>query len=138
MKELITEAKIDKLEEIRHFMDRYLEELDCPMKPQAQLDIALEEVFVNIAHYAYGEDDIGGPCRIVFDYDEETKVFSVEFTDSGMPFNPLAADDPDTSLSAEERGIGGLGIFMVKKSMDELEDRREDEKNIFVIRKVLK
>ena len=137
MKELITEAKIEKLEEIRHFMDRYLEELDCPMKPQAQLDIALEEVFVNIAHYAYGEDDIGGPCRIVFDYDEETKVFSVEFTDSGMPFNPLAADDPDTSLSAEERGIGGLGIFMVKKSMDDVKYEYRDGHNILTLKKGL-
>ena len=137
MKEINTEAKLNKLNEIRDVMDQYLEELGCPMKVQIQLDIALEEIFVNIAHYAYKADNVGGPCRIVFDYDEEKKMFSMEFSDEGVPFDPLKTADPDTTLSVQERRIGGLGIFMVKKSMDDLQYRWEDGKNILLIRKAL-
>ena len=133
MKEINTEAKLNNLNEIRDVMDQYLEELGCPMKVQIQLDIALEEIFVNIAHIVTNYLAVS----FKFDYDEEKKMFSMEFSDEGVPFDPLKTADPDTTLSVQERRIGGLGIFMVKKSMDDLQYRWEDGKNILLIRKAL-
>ena len=135
MKELRIDAKIENLDKVLAFLDTELENIDCPMKEQMQLDVAVEEIFVNIASYAYqpGEGDaliqlekLEGPDRIV-----------VTFTDSGIPYDPLAKEDPDVTLSAEERQIGGLGIYMVKKSMDEMAYEYKDEKNILKIAKYI-
>ena len=135
MKELRIDAKIENLDKVLAFLDTELENIDCPMKEQMQLDVAVEEIFVNIASYAYqpGEGDaliqlekLEGPDRIV-----------VTFTDSGIPYDPLAKEDPDVTLSAEERQIGGLGIYMVKKSMDEMAYEYKDKKNILKIAKYI-
>jgi anti-sigma regulatory factor (Ser/Thr protein kinase) len=132
MKELIIDAKIENLDAVLEFITGELEIGDCPMKLQTQIAIATEEVFVNIAHYAY-KPEVGGATIRVSVSDE----VCIEFEDKGKPYNPLENTDPDITLGAEEREVGGLGIFMVKKIMDAVEYRREGNKNILTIRKGL-
>ena len=133
MKEITVKALTENLNEILSFIDGILEENDCSMKIQMQIDVAVEEIFVNIANYAYGEET--GEAVIQAGTDDEG--FYVTFIDSGIPYNPLEKEDPDTTLGADERPIGGLGIYMVKKSMDKVEYEYKDGRNIFTIRKKL-
>ena len=135
MKELSIDAKVENLGKVLEFTDRELETLDCSVKVQTQIVIAVEEIFVNIASYAY--KDGNGKATICVEPDQENMSVSITFIDQGIPYNPLEKDDPDVTLSAEERDIGGLGIFMVKKSMDEVAYRYEEGSNIFTIVKKL-
>ena len=109
--------------------------LDCPMKVQMQIDIAIDEIFSNIARYAYAPDS--GNVTVRLETETDPLAVMITFIDSGMPYNPLTREDPDTKLSAEERQIGGLGIYMVKKSMDALEYVFEDGCNKLSIKKIL-
>lgn len=113
------------------FVEEELEKNDCPMKTVMQITVCVEEMFVNVAHYAYG----GKQGEVTMTLDMENGLFSIQLTDEGMPFDPLAKEDPDITLSAEERNIGGLGIFMVKKSMNEVSYERRGNKNIFIMKK---
>lgn len=103
---------------------------------QIQLEIAIEEIFVNIAHYAY--NPVIGKATVRMDVDEEANTVSLQFEDEGTPYNPLSREDPDITLGVEERGVGGLGIYMTKKSMDDVGYSYEDGKNILVITKKIK
>ena len=127
MKELTLQAQIENIPRVTAFIDEQLEALDCPMKPQMQMDVAIDEMFCNISRYAYAPDV--GEATVRFEFDESTRMASVTFIDSGVPFNPLEKEDPDVSLSAEERRIGGLGIYMTKKSMDEVQYAYVDGQN---------
>ncbi len=133
MEELIITAEIQRLDEVLAFVDGILENNDCPMDIQIPIDIAVEEIYVNIAHYAYNPDV--GEATIRCRVEKEPLRVIIEFMDGGVPYNPLEKTDPDISLSAEERDIGGLGIFMVKNSMDDVSYRHENGKNIFTIQK---
>lgn len=133
MKELRIQATLESIPVVTSFIDEQLEALACPMKAQMQIDVAIDELFGNIAHYAYG--DATGEAAVRFEFDDTTRMARITFADSGVPFNPLENTDPDVSLSAEERGIGGLGIFMVKKTMDQLEYRYENGFNLLTIHK---
>ena len=133
MKELTVPATLENIAVVTAFVDEQLEALDCTMKAQMQIDVAIDELFGNIAHYAYGSGT--GDATVRFDFDEQTRSASVTFIDGGAPFNPLEKADPDVTLSAEAREIGGLGIFMVKKSMDKLEYSRENGHNELTIHK---
>ncbi len=135
MKELTLAASIDNINAVTEFVDAQLEALDCPMKAQMQIDIAIDELFSNIAYYAYGGE--AGEATIRFEAAEAPRAVEITFIDSGIPYNPLAAEEPDITLGAEERKIGGLGIFMVKKSMDAVRYEYRDGKNILTIRKNL-
>ena len=125
--ELHIAAKVENLDEVLAFAEERLEANGCSMKAQMQLTIAIEEIYVNIAHYAYGVEG-GGDATIRFRTEGRTAVF--DFIDSGVAYDPLAKPDPDITLSVEERPIGGLGIFMVKKSMDDVRYERKDDQNI--------
>ena len=129
------EAKVDNLNEVLAFVDEKLEENDCPMKVQMQIDVAVEEIFVNIASYAYNPEI--GAATICCEVSGDPLVVTISFMDSGVPYDPLAKEDPDVTLSAEERQIGGLGIYMVKKSMDNVSYEYKDGQNIFTIKKSL-
>ena len=133
MKELTVPATLENIAVVTAFVDEQLEALDCTMKAQMQIDVAIDELFGNIAHYAYGSGT--GDATVRFEFDEQTRSASVTFIDGGAPFNPLEKADPDVTLSAETREIGGLGIFMVKKSMDKLEYSRENGHNELTIHK---
>jgi anti-sigma regulatory factor (Ser/Thr protein kinase) len=131
--ELEIEARTDNLDEVLGFLEKHLERWGCPMKVQTKLNIAAEEIYVNIASYAYGAGE--GKATIRFDYDPAARRVILSFIDEGVPFNPLESDEPDVSLSAEERAIGGLGIFLVKKTMDSIKYRYENGQNILTIEK---
>ena len=133
MSELTLEAKTENLDKVLSFVDEHLEEQECPMKTQMQIDIAVEELFVNIAHYAYSPEV--GPVTIRVEVQKEPLAVTITFIDHGVPYDPLAKEDPDITLSAEERQIGGLGIFMVKKSMDDIAYEYKDGQNILYIKK---
>lgn len=133
MKELILEAKTDNLDKVITFLEEQLESMGCSMKLQMQLDVAVEEIFVNIASYAYGSGTGDALIRINHETDPERVV--ITFIDEGVPYDPLKKEDPDVSLSAEEREIGGLGIFMVKKTMDDMSYEWLDGKNILTLTK---
>ena len=128
MKELTLEAKVANLQQVLDFVDENLTSMRCPMKILMQIDVAVEEIFVNVASYAYTPNT--GSVTIRMDLQEKPRAVVITFIDSGIPYNPLAKEDPDVSLSAEERSIGGLGIFMVKKTMDKMEYEYTDQKNV--------
>jgi anti-sigma regulatory factor (Ser/Thr protein kinase) len=135
MKEQTFPATTEALNDAMAFVDETLEEAGCSMKVQMQIDIAVEEIFVNIAHYAY--TPATGDAVVRVELQEDPRAVAITFEDSGVPYDPLAKEDPDVTLTAEERQIGGLGIFMVKKSMDEVKYRHEDGKNILTLVKCL-
>ena len=133
MKEIVIEALTDKLPDVLSFIDEQLESVDCPMKTQLQIDISVEEIFVNIANYAYPGETGNATIQVVATADPFSA--QITFIDSGLPYNPLEKDDPDITLSAEERPIGGLGIFMVKKSMDSVAYKYANGQNILTLKK---
>ena len=142
MKEIRVEAKTENLDTVIAFLEEYLESLDASPKAGMQLAVALEEMYVNIARYAYEGTELPEEKRladIVLETvgESEDKRLKITLTDWGIPYDPLEKEDPDTTLSAEERQIGGLGIFMVKKSMDALFYERQGDRNVFVMEKKL-
>ena len=135
VKELTLEAKVANLQQVLDFVDENLKSMRCPMKILMQIDVAVEEIFVNVASYAYTPNT--GSVTIRMDLQEKPRAVVITFIDSGIPYNPLAKEDPDVSLSAEERSIGGLGIFMVKKTMDKMEYEYTDKQNILKMYKII-
>ena len=133
MTELTIAATIENIEAVTDFVNEQLEALDCPMKAQMQIDIAIDELFSNIAHYAYNPEI--GQATVRVEVIEDPLAVVITFIDNGVPYDPLAKEDPDTTLSAEERKIGGLGIYMVKKSMDDITYEYKDGQNILTIKK---
>ncbi len=133
MKELTIDAAVENIEKVTAFVNEQLELLNCPIKAQMQIDIAIDELFGNIAHYAYNPEV--GPATVRVDVLQEPLSVIVTFIDNGVAYDPLAKEEPDVSLSAEEREIGGLGIYMVKKSMDEISYEYKDGQNILRIKK---
>ena len=135
MKELDIEAVKDNLSNVLEFIDSQLEKTDCSAKIQMQIDLAAEEIFVNIAEYAY--DPETGPATVRVEVRPDGSAVIITFIDHGIPYDPLAKDDPDITLSAAEREIGGLGIFLVKKNMDDINYEYVNGSNILTIIKKL-
>lgn len=135
MKELVIEADRNNLRDVQAFIDELLEEADCPMLTQTAIDVAVEELFVNIASYAY--DQGKGVAVIQVTMHEDPPSAEITFIDNGRPYDPLAKEDPDITLSVKERKKGGLGIYMVKNSMDDMSYEFSDGKNILTIKKYL-
>lgn len=133
MKELTIAATVENIETVTEFVNEQLEALDCPMKAQMQIDIAIDELFGNIAHYAYNPEV--GEATVRVEVIDDPLAVVITFIDKGVPYDPLAKEDPNITLSAEERQIGGLGIFMVKKTMDDITYEYKDGHNILKIRK---
>lgn len=133
MEKFTIDAKLENLPSVTEFVIDALESRDCSMKVTMQMELVIEEIFVNVASYAY-RDNIG-TVTVCRSFDEEPRAINLIFIDSGTPYNPLEHKDPDTSLSADEREIGGLGIFLVKKNVDEISYKYEDEQNILTIKK---
>ena len=133
MKELTIDATLENIPVVTDFVSEQLEQLDCPMKVQIQISIAIDELFSNIARYAYNPTT--GSATVQVEVTEEPLAVVVTFIDEGKPYDPLAKADPDVTLSAEEREIGGLGIYMVKKSMDDVTYEYKDGRNILKIKK---
>lgn len=135
MNELTIAARVENIPTVTAFVDRRLEALDCPVKAQMQIDIAIDELFGNIAHYAYRPGV--GPATVRVEVVQDPLSVVITFIDQGVPYDPLAKADPDVTLSAEEREIGGLGIYMVKKTMDDISYEYRDGQNILTLKKRL-
>ncbi len=129
-------AKIEELSNVQRFFDEELEKVGCDAKKQLSISIAIEEVFANIAHYAYSNEE--GSVKAEFSFDPSENIAKFRFRDKGMPFDPLKKMDPDITLKADERKVGGLGIFIVKKTMDSLDYRYVKGENILTMKKKLK
>ena len=127
------EAIRENIPRITEFVDAELEQLGCGVKAQMSIDIALDEILANISYYAYAPGK--GMVEVSFDYDEREGAAVITFRDRGVRFDPLQKEEPDTTLAAHKRKIGGLGIFLVRKTMDAVEYRHEDGFNILTIRK---
>ena len=133
MNELQLMASDDTLYTVLDAIESQLESNHCPSNIKTEILIAMEEIYVNIAHYAYGGKE--GEAIVQMDVTQDPNKCRVVFKDRGIPYNPLAKKDPDITLSVEERNIGGLGIFMAKQCMDRIDYRYEDGCNILSMEK---
>ena len=129
--ELFIEAKIENVTTVQEFISERIK--DCDVSIQNSIGLVIDEIFSNISNYAYNPTAGNALIRIKVRKNDIT----LEFEDSGKPFNPLERDDPNTLLELDEMDIGGLGIFLVKDTMDSVEYRHEKNKNILTIRKNL-
>ncbi|MBQ7678549.1 MAG: ATP-binding protein [Butyrivibrio sp.] len=140
MRELTIPARRNRLDEVLAFYDEDILAQDCIRNVKVHLHVAIEEIFVNIASYAYpdGEGMVTVTSEVLPGAEGEDPTLEMKFIDQGIPFDPLAKPDPDISLDGEHRQIGGLGIYMVKKRMDEVRYERSGDRNILTIYKKLK
>ena len=126
-------AAVENIGKITAFVEGKLEERDCPLKKTMEISMAVDEVMANVAMYAYAPGT--GDVTVQFGFEEASRTASVTFVDGGVAFDPLAKEDPDVTLPAEQRKIGGLGIFMVRKLTDEVSYAYADGKNTLTIKK---
>ena len=134
MKELTLLATTENIDRVIDFVNEELDNNSCPLKTKLVIDVAVDEVFANISNYAYAPNT--GEVTIKVEFTENPKGCAITFIDGGIPYDPLKKDDPNVKLSAVEREIGGLGVFMVKKSMDNVEYEYKNNKNILRITKL--
>lgn len=133
IKEFKGDATVENIEKVTDFVDEALEGLGCPLKVQIQINVAIDEIFGNIAHYAYNPEV--GPATVQVEITEDPMAVIVTFIDNGIPYDPLSKEDPDVTLSADEREVGGLGIYLVKKTMDDVSYEYKNGQNILKIKK---
>ena len=134
MKKMTIEATLEQIKPVTDFINAQLKELGCSRRIRIQVDVAVDEIFGNIARYAY--NPATGPATVCVDVEKEPLSVIISFIDRGVPYDPLSAEFVDTThLSAKERPIGGLGLFLVKNTMDEISYRYQDGQNILTIRK---
>lgn len=131
MKEIRLKATLDNLNTVNAFVETELEASQCPMRTAMKIMVALEELYVNVAHYAYGEET----GDVIIQVDVQPGKMQIRLLDYGMAYNPAANPEPDITLSADERQIGGLGVYMVKKSMDVFTYQRINDQNMVLIEK---
>lgn len=133
MKELTLDATIENIVTVTAFIDEQLAQRDCPMKIKRQVHIAIDELFGNIAYFAYNPET--GIVTVRVEIMDNPPAVVITFIDNGIPYDPLAKADPDITLSVEERDVGGLGIYMVKKTMDDISYEYRNGQNILRIKK---
>ena len=134
MKEITVEARSENVSLVTEFVEEQLECMDCPMKIQMKMGIAIDELFSNIALYAYPSGN--GNVTVKVEKQEEPAAVKITFIDRGVPYDPLKKEDPDVTLSAEKREIGGLGIYLVKKTMDDISYEYKDGQNVLSVLKL--
>ena len=134
MDQITVSAEVNQVKTVTRFVNEHLEALGCSERIKIQVDVAIDEIFSNIAHYAY--DPETGPATVMVEVEEVPLSVVITFVDHGVPYDPLAEARPDVSrLPKEERPIGGLGLFMVRKIMDDISYEYRDGQNILTIRK---
>lgn len=136
MRELTTEAVTENLQSVMDFVNDSLSDKGCSAKTLYQMELVLEEIFINIASYAYEGDE--RPVVLSIDFEEDPLAAIVTFKDKGAPYNPLSRDDPNLALKLENREIGGLGIFLVKKNVDAIWYEHVNGENVLSFRKILR
>ena len=142
MKKITVPAFIDRLQQVLAQIAGFLEQEGCPENERRLIEISAEELFTNIVSYAYGKypgiSRENGQVQVEYGVNllpEGEKQADICFIDQGKPFNPFAREDPDLTLSLEERPVGGLGIYMVKQFMDDIGYEYKEGRNVTVIRK---
>ncbi|KZX10305.1 ATP-binding protein [Methanobrevibacter curvatus] len=138
MEKIVVPGKVEYLSQVQEFINSKLKYYELLPKFQMQLELVIEEIFINIVKYAHMEDSSENKIVIYSLFDEESSVLTIKFVDKGIPFNPLKEEDPDLNADIENRKIGGLGLFLVKKNTDELEYKYKKGKNILTFKKSLK
>ena len=133
MREIRVQAVLDNLNTVIDFIDEVLERAECPLRTVMKINLSVEEIFVNIANYAYA--DHKGDAVIRTKLMEDPRAVRITFIDYGIPYDPTALPDPDVTLSSEDRNIGGLGIFLVRKNMDSMNYEYRDGCNVLVVEK---
>jgi anti-sigma regulatory factor (Ser/Thr protein kinase) len=131
-REITLPAALDNLDRLLEWIETVLADYSCPARTSRQIAMATEEIFVNIANYAYPGKTGDATLRT----GRAGKSIVVQFEDGGIPFDPLAWPNPQTKASIEERTIGGLGIFLVKKTMDRVSYARVEGKNQLTFYKI--
>jgi serine phosphatase RsbU (regulator of sigma subunit)/anti-sigma regulatory factor (Ser/Thr protein kinase) len=129
-KKLDINASLENLNKVLEFISEELDKRECPEDIQEKIEVAVEEIFVNIVNYAYTPDS--GNAAIFINV---TDTIVIRFEDTGKPYNPLDNKEPDLNKPLLERDIGGLGVFLVKKLMDNVEYSRVDNKNVLIMTK---
>jgi len=135
MKSITIPATVDQMQQILDLINLDLTENDCSLQSEMQINIAVEELFVNICHYAYHPET--GAATVQWEVTGDPPCITIQFLDAGHPYNPLEKEDPDTTLSVEDRNIGGLGVYLVKKTMDHMSYEYKDGRNTLTIQKTL-
>ena len=135
MKEIVLGADVANIESVTDFVNEELESNGCSMRAQTQIDIAIDEILSNVAFYGY--PDGKGQIRVTVDFPGSEAKVVIAFEDNGIEFNPLEKTDPDVTLAAEDRKIGGLGIFLCKQLMDEVEYQYVDNCNVLIMKKII-
>ena len=134
MKEITVPATPDSVKTVTEFVNEQLDAMRCPLPVRTQIDIAVDEAFSNIARYAYSPEE--GITTVRMDVTGEPPGAVITFIDHGKPYDPLTADAPDITLPAKKRRIGGLGVFILKNTMDDIAYEYRDGRNILTIRKM--
>lgn len=134
MEKLTIEATVENLATVTEFITSSLEEKDCSMKIIMQMELVIEEIFVNVASYAYRPTI--GMVTVTKEFSDDPQAITFSFIDSGVAYNPLEHEDPDVTAEIDARGIGGLGIFLVKKNVNEISYERKDGQNILTMKKL--
>ncbi len=133
MREITLTAEPKNTDQVIDFVDAQLADINCSVKIRRQIDIAIDELFSNVANYAYAPET--GSATVRVEVEDDPLAVIITFMDGGIPYDPLKKADPDTTLSADERSIGGLGVFLVKQYMDDISYEYRDGKNILRIKK---
>lgn len=126
--------RLEELLRISGFIDDLADEWDLPFQLTMSLNLVLEEAFTNIVNYAYQDKDAHS---IELSFEKNGQTLVITLTDDGIPYDPTLREDPDVTLPPEEREIGGLGIFLIKKMMDNVAYRRENNRNILIMDKII-
>ena len=135
MSQITLDATEQSLNSVVDFVDMVLDHIECPTRARRQIHVVADEIFSNIARYAYGHDT--GDATVRMGFESPNHMLVLTFEDHGKPFDPCRSDDPDTALTIEDRPVGGLGIFMVKQMMDVVEYCRRNGCNVLTLKKQL-
>lgn len=132
--ELSVDSPIENFAVVKDWLQSIFDIIGCAGKPAKQLFIAVDEMFTNIAHYAY--QDVG---KVYFkaSYNSDEKSLKISIIDNGDKYNPLEKPDPDIAQRIKDKTVGGLGIFMTKKMVDKIEYSRVEDKNVLVLIKII-
>lgn len=132
MNSITVQAELEQLATVTEYVNELLRAEDCPKRKILLVDVAIDEIFCNISRYGYGDEK--GPITVCVDTESSPGSVTLSFRDRGIPFNPLLRRDPDVTLPLEKRPIGGLGIYILKKTMDDVSYEYRDGQNVLTIR----
>ena len=132
---ICVQATVENMTVVSRFLDELLSSTSCSARARMQLELAVEELFVNIATHAYGARI--GQVTLCGGISDTPPSAWIRFSDAGTPYNPLERDDPDTDMALAERDVGKMGVFLAKNSVDDMHYEYRDGKNILTIGKKL-